>query len=54
MDDQTVTYTACRSFAIPDVILLATDLENLDHLLPHAEAQARASNVVLKLVSQLR
>lgn len=51
MDDQTVTHKACRSFAVPDVILLATDLEDdLDHLLPHAEAQARASNAVLKLV----
>ncbi len=51
MDDQTGTHRARRSFAVPDVILLATDLEHdLEHLLPHAEAQARASNAVLKLV----
>ena len=33
-----------RRFAVPDKILLATDLEDADHLLLHAIAQARMSH----------
>lgn len=36
-----------RRFAAPDSILLATDLEDADHLLLHAIAQARASAAAL-------
>ena len=39
-----------RRFAVPDKILLATDLEDADHLLLHAIAQARMSDAVLTLV----
>lgn len=51
MDDQMVPHEACRSFVAPEVILLATDLEDdMEDLLPYAAAQARVSNAVLKLV----
>ena len=39
-----------RRFAVPDKILLATDLEDADHLLLHAIAQARMSDAALTLV----
>jgi nucleotide-binding universal stress UspA family protein len=39
-----------RLFAVPDKILVATDLADLDYLLPHAIAQARASGGALTLV----
>ena len=39
-----------RRFAVPDKILLATDLEDADHLLLHAIEQARMSDAVLTLV----
>lgn len=39
-----------RAFAVPDKILVATDLADLDYLLPHAIAQARACGGALTLV----
>ncbi|MGC9197818.1 MAG: universal stress protein [Acidobacteriaceae bacterium] len=51
MDGQRNTHEAGRSFAAPKLILLATDLEDdLEHLLPYAVAQARASKAICKLV----
>jgi nucleotide-binding universal stress UspA family protein len=38
-----------RRFTVPDKILLATDLEDADSLLPHAIAQARMSDAALTL-----
>ena len=38
-----------RWFAVPDKILVATDLADLDYLLPHAVAQARACGGALTL-----
>jgi len=38
-----------RRFAIPDKILLATDLEDANHLLLHAIAQAKASEAALTI-----
>jgi nucleotide-binding universal stress UspA family protein len=37
-------------FAVPDKILVATDLADIDYLLPHAIAQARACGGALTLV----
>lgn len=37
-------------FAVPDRILVATDLGDLDYLIPHATAQARACGGALTLV----
>jgi nucleotide-binding universal stress UspA family protein len=42
-----------RGYAIPDKILLATNLEDAEYLLPHAIAQARASGAKLTLVHVL-
>ncbi|MFZ0632543.1 MAG: universal stress protein [Acidobacteriaceae bacterium] len=39
-----------RLFAVPDRILVATDLADLDYLIPHATAQARACGGSLTLV----
>lgn len=40
--------TGC--FAAPDTIVVATDLTDIDHLLPHAIAQAKASHASLHIV----
>jgi nucleotide-binding universal stress UspA family protein len=42
--------TGKRTFVVPDKILLATDLEDADYLIPHAVAQARACGSTLTLV----
>ena len=39
-----------RSFVVPEKILVATDLEDIDYLIPHAVAQARACGSALTLV----
>lgn len=39
-----------RAFVVPDKIVVATDLEDLDYLIPHAIAQARACGSTLTLV----
>lgn len=39
-----------RGFVVPDKILVASDLSDLDYLLPHALAQARACGAALTLV----
>ena len=39
-----------RSFVVPERILVATDLEDNDYLIPHAIAQARACGSALTLV----
>jgi len=39
-----------RAFVVPDKILVATDLDDLDYLIPHAVAQARACGSALTLV----
>lgn len=39
-----------RRCVVPDRILLATDLDDADYLLPHAIAQARASGAALTIV----
>jgi nucleotide-binding universal stress UspA family protein len=50
MIDRTASHNPYRAFAVPDVILLATDLEeDLSDLLPHGIAQARASGANLVL-----
>jgi nucleotide-binding universal stress UspA family protein len=38
-----------RVFVVPERILVATDLDDLDYLMPHAEAQARACGAALTL-----
>jgi nucleotide-binding universal stress UspA family protein len=38
-----------RMFVVPEKILVATDLEDVDYLLPHAVAQARACGSTLTL-----
>ena len=39
-----------RSFVVPEKILVATDLEDSEYLIPHAVAQARACGSALTLV----
>jgi nucleotide-binding universal stress UspA family protein len=39
-----------RTFVVPEKILVATDLEDTDYLLPHALAQARACGSTLTLI----
>ncbi len=39
-----------RAFVAPDKILVATDLDDLEYLMPHAAAQARACGAALTLV----
>jgi nucleotide-binding universal stress UspA family protein len=39
-----------RAYVVPDHILLATDLDDIEYLLPHAIAQAQASGATLTLV----
>jgi nucleotide-binding universal stress UspA family protein len=39
-----------RTFVVPEKILVATDLEDTEYLLPHAMAQARACGSTLTLV----
>jgi nucleotide-binding universal stress UspA family protein len=39
-----------RTFVVPEKILVATDLEDTEYLLPHAMAQARACGSALTLV----
>jgi len=39
-----------RTFVVPEKILVATDLEDTDYLIPHAVAQARACGSSLTLV----
>lgn len=39
-----------RAFVVPDRILVATDLSDIDYLMPHAVAQARACGASLALV----
>ncbi|MGB9029201.1 MAG: universal stress protein [Acidobacteriaceae bacterium] len=39
-----------RSFVVPEKILVATDLEDAEYLIPHAVAQARACGSTLTLV----
>ena len=39
-----------RAFVVPDKILVATDLADIDYLIPHATAQARACGAALALV----
>lgn len=39
-----------RAFVVPDKIVVATDLADLDYLIPHAVAQARACGAALTLV----
>lgn len=52
MSDQGVNQSRYRDLAVPNVILVATDLEDdIDYLLPHAVAQARASNSTLVLAT---
>ncbi|HTV82523.1 MAG TPA: universal stress protein [Acidobacteriaceae bacterium] len=38
-----------RTFVVPDKILVATDLDDIDYLMPHAAAQARACGATLAL-----
>jgi len=38
-----------RAFVAPDKILVATDLTDLDYLIPHAKAQCEASGASLVL-----
>jgi nucleotide-binding universal stress UspA family protein len=38
-----------RTFVVPEKILVATDLDDLDYLMPHAAAQARACGAMLTL-----
>lgn len=50
MGDQGTPHSLYRGFAAPDVILVATDLDDdIDYLLPHAVAQARAAGATLVL-----
>lgn len=52
MSDQVTPHSPYRGFAAPDVILVATDLEDdIDYLLPHAVAQARAAGATLVLAT---
>lgn len=52
MSDQTASPSKYRDFAVPSVILVATDLEDdVDYLLPHAVAQARAAGARLVLAT---
>lgn len=44
------TVSTRRTFVVPEKILVATDLADLDYLLPHALAQARACGSTLTLV----
>jgi nucleotide-binding universal stress UspA family protein len=39
-----------RAFVVPDKIMVATDLDDLEYLMPHAAAQARACGAALTLV----
>lgn len=39
-----------RAFVVPDKILVATDLDDLEYVMPHATAQARACGAALTLV----
>ena len=52
MSDPGVSHSVYRDFAVPNVILVATDLEDdIDYLLPHAVAQARAASSTLVLTT---
>ena len=52
MSDHDTLSFPYRRFAAPDVILVATDLEDdIDYLLPHAVAQARAAEATLVLAT---
>ncbi|MFP5226113.1 MAG: universal stress protein [Acidobacteriota bacterium] len=42
--------TSKRTFVVPEKILVATDLDDADYLIPHAVAQARACGSTLTLV----
>lgn len=42
--------TSHRTFVVPEKILVATDLEDTEYLIPHAVAQARACGSTLTLV----
>lgn len=42
--------SARRTFVVPDKILVATDLADIDYLIPHATAQARACGSSLTLL----
>lgn len=44
------TSSRTRSFVVPEMILVATDLIDTDYLIPHAVAQARACGSALTLV----
>jgi nucleotide-binding universal stress UspA family protein len=44
------TVSSKRSFVVPEKILVATDLEDREYLIPHAVAQARACGSTLTLV----
>ncbi len=44
------TVSSKRTFVVPEKILVATDLEDTEYLLPHAMAQARACGSTLTLV----
>jgi len=43
------TVSSKRAFVVPEKILVATDLEDLEYLLPHALSQARACGSILTL-----
>ncbi|HUY82498.1 MAG TPA: universal stress protein [Acidobacteriaceae bacterium] len=52
MSDPSVSHSPYRDLAVPNVILVATDLEDdVDYLLPHAVAQARAASATLVLAT---
>lgn len=46
---ETKPQTSSRSFIAPDKILVATDLTDIDYLIPHAKAQCEASGASLVL-----
>lgn len=47
------SYFARSSFAAPDSIVVATDLTDIDYLVPHAIAQAKASHAALTFIHAL-
>lgn len=47
---QTLNHFSHSAFAAPDRIVVATDLTDIDYLVPHAIAQAKASRSALTLV----
>ncbi|HEX3473173.1 MAG TPA: universal stress protein, partial [Silvibacterium sp.] len=49
MSDPFANHDSYRTFAAPDKILLATNLDDTGYLVPHAIAQARASGATLTL-----